>query len=499
MKYRLKKDTKKKIVGLFLVIVFIQVVFGIYYFKQYLDISNSKVVVDNVIGGHLELEQRQNFSLVVKSDDKYKQQVLFQSMDKDIVEIDKAGNISANGIGDTMIKVWIDKSKNIEQFKVTVNQNEKILTGIEIGNIPKNPLYVGENYKMESVFIPNTTDQKDVSWSSSNTDVVTISKDGIVHVIGVGNVTITLTGENGLHKTIDFKTEKRKRVISLTLDSAKEISLESSNSYQVKFKDVESSLFNHIEFTSSDKSVVKIDDNGLIQSIRPGVATIQMKSKDSKVAATLKVNVISSNGLLTQEKLLSSGINSAKKLMIVAHPDDETLWGGGHLLEGDWFVLCLTNEFDKVRKNEFYNAMAVSKSKSIILSYPDLMNKKKDDWSTVEAGIKKDLQLILQFKDWQQITTHNPLGDTGHIHHRNTNRLVTQISTELGQYSKLWYTGRFYSVGNVPVDLMITNNESVMIKKNLMLSKYIAETKPIDKYWRQMMPYEHWKKASEWN
>ena len=30
------------------------------------------------------------------------------------------------------------------------------------------------------------------------------------------------------------------------------------------------------------------------------------------------------------------------KLMIVAHPDDETLWGGGHLIDGDYVVVCVT-------------------------------------------------------------------------------------------------------------------------------------------------------------
>lgn len=35
-------------------------------------------------------------------------------------------------------------------------------------------------------------------------------------------------------------------------------------------------------------------------------------------------------------------LNKAKKLMIVAHPDDETLWGGAHLLEDDYLVVCIT-------------------------------------------------------------------------------------------------------------------------------------------------------------
>ena len=30
----------------------------------------------------------------------------------------------------------------------------------------------------------------------------------------------------------------------------------------------------------------------------------------------------------------------SQKLMIVAHPDDETIWGGSHLLEGNYLVVC---------------------------------------------------------------------------------------------------------------------------------------------------------------
>lgn len=35
-----------------------------------------------------------------------------------------------------------------------------------------------------------------------------------------------------------------------------------------------------------------------------------------------------------------SGID---KVMVVAHPDDETLWGGMHLLKNKYLVICLTN------------------------------------------------------------------------------------------------------------------------------------------------------------
>ena len=42
-----------------------------------------------------------------------------------------------------------------------------------------------------------------------------------------------------------------------------------------------------------------------------------------------------------------------KSLMIVAHPDDEAIWGGSHLMNGNYTVLCITNGNNKKRKKTF--------------------------------------------------------------------------------------------------------------------------------------------------
>lgn len=49
---------------------------------------------------------------------------------------------------------------------------------------------------------------------------------------------------------------------------------------------------------------------------------------------------------------LNTSVIHAKEpesLMIVAHPDDETIWGGSHLTHGNYTVLCITNGNNKKR------------------------------------------------------------------------------------------------------------------------------------------------------
>ena len=59
-------------------------------------------------------------------------------------------------------------------------------------------------------------------------------------------------------------------------------------------------------------------------------------------------------------------------LMIVAHPDDETLWGGAHIADGGYLVVCITNGYNATRSAEFQVVTQTSKNEAI-LSYPDKM------------------------------------------------------------------------------------------------------------------------------
>ena len=47
-------------------------------------------------------------------------------------------------------------------------------------------------------------------------------------------------------------------------------------------------------------------------------------------------------------------------VVIVAHPDDETLWIGGEMLlhpNWNWFVVCLCRKNDNDRAPKFYKAL----------------------------------------------------------------------------------------------------------------------------------------------
>lgn len=250
-----------------------------------------------------------------------------------------------------------------------------------------------------------------------------------------------------------------------------------------------------LEWFSSDPSVVGVSPSGVMTAKRPGWAdvTARLKSNPS-VSATIRINARKTKGYLTKDALDKAGAAKCSKLMIVAHPDDETFWGGGHLLESrnGYLVVCLTNGFNPVRLFEFNSAMNISGSTGIILSYPDTIGGVRDGWANCSSAIEADLATLLSYKNWEMVATHSTSGETGHAQHLLTNKYVTSACLKMGQTSKLKYFGRFYAAGRVPASLEPSFGLSTLLLKAKMARLYRAEEVPYQKYWRQMLPYEHW-------
>lgn len=186
------------------------------------------------------------------------------------------------------------------------------------------------------------------------------------------------------------------------------------------------------------------------------------------------------------------------KLMIVAHPDDDTIWGGAHLLSDDYLVVCITNGYNDVRRAEFEKAMEFSGDKALILSYPDKTFKKRDDWTKVREGIIDDLTRIIAYKDWKLIVTHNTKGEYGHQHHIMTNEIVTRIYREnRPKDSELYYFGKYYrakNIKNAEKDGAVPISDELLARKEEMLKAYESQADVVRSL-SHMNPYEEWSKA----
>lgn len=195
------------------------------------------------------------------------------------------------------------------------------------------------------------------------------------------------------------------------------------------------------------------------------------------------------NRVPVKRQLADLDLSDINKVMFVAHPDDETIWGGAHLLTDDYLVVCVTCGGNRTRVLEIEKALSYSNDKLVMLGYPDKVLGKRSDWKEYEKSILKDIKEILNYKDWSLVATHNPDGEYGHIHHKMTSLFVT---LEYGKRDNLYYFGKYYTKKDIRyVDFKSNISDDVFSRKISMLNFYKSQGFIDDKF-GHMYPYERW-------
>lgn len=208
--------------------------------------------------------------------------------------------------------------------------------------------------------------------------------------------------------------------------------------------------------------------------------------------------------------LLKTGNSEGEKIknvaVIVAHPDDETLWAGGTMLSHpswNWFIVCLSRKGDKDRAAKFYDASQVYKAKGIMGDLDDGPDQMPLDEKVVEGVILN----LLPRKHFDLIISHNPTGEyTRHLRHEEVSKAVI----------KLWYAGKItanelwtfaYEDGSKKYFPIPVGNANIcrLLTKRIWLRKYSimtetygfkkdsweAETTPrSEAFWQFTDPYD---------
>ncbi|MCX6280152.1 MAG: hypothetical protein NT004_18980 [Bacteroidetes bacterium] len=127
--------------------------------------------------------------------------------------------------------------------------------------------------------------------------------------------------------------------------------------------------------------------------------------------------------------------------VIVAHPDDETLWTGGTILshpKWQWFIVCLTRSLDTDRSLKFHRVLNIFKAEGIMGNLDDEPDQKPMDEQEVESRILE----LLPARHYDLLISHNPTGEyTRHLRHEETGTAVIKPPGGLATQGDLLYRG----------------------------------------------------------
>lgn len=120
----------------------------------------------------------------------------------------------------------------------------------------------------------------------------------------------------------------------------------------------------------------------------------------------------------------SRQVSQPTKLMIVSHPDDESLFGGEALItSNDWTVVCVTNASNAERREEFFKAMKYVGANYTILDHEDNLSN-----GQFHPHLLFSLTQLINEFPYKTIVTHNRKGEYGHPQHRALHRIVLSLA-----------------------------------------------------------------------
>ena len=171
-------------------------------------------------------------------------------------------------------------------------KNEVAVTGVSISKTSLS-LTEEDTETLTASVSPADATNKTITWSSSNTSVVTVDANGKVTAVGAGSATITAASSDG-YKTASCSvtvTGKYRPLTKIEITPAESnLTFGNTVSLSVKYTPTNASNQN-VTWQSSNTDVAKVSSSGMVEVVNEGTATITATSEDGGHKATAKITV----------------------------------------------------------------------------------------------------------------------------------------------------------------------------------------------------------------
>lgn len=225
------------------------------------------------------------------------QSVTYSTSDATIATVTNTGLVTAVKEGTAVITATAaDGSGKSASCTVKVGATavDVPVTGITLNHKEITIEVLKNTEQLVATVEPANATNKNVVFSSSNTNVAVVSNDGLVTAINNGTATITVTSKENpsiMAKCL-VKVGAPVLVTDVTVQPA-ELSLKTDATYQLSVAVLPSNADDRsVEYTTSNAAVATVSASGLVTAKGPGSATITVAAKDgSGKKATCTVTV----------------------------------------------------------------------------------------------------------------------------------------------------------------------------------------------------------------
>ena len=199
-----------------------------------------------------------------------------------------------------------------------------VVTGVSLDKTSIS-LEVNGTEQLTATVAPSNADNKNVTWSSSNTSVATVSENGLVTAIGAGTATITVTTEDGSKTATCTVTVTPPAApipvtgISLNKSTAT-IYVGSTETLTVSYTPADANTGKAITWSSSNENVATVS-NGVVTAVAVGSAVITATSEGNFTATcTVTVDVMHATSVSLNKSSIELQIGGSETLIPLVLP-----------------------------------------------------------------------------------------------------------------------------------------------------------------------------------
>lgn len=223
--------------------------------------------------------------------------VTWESLNKDILTVDENGKISGIKEGTAIVKAVVAGKEATKEITVI----EKHIDSVSLSG--DDTILKGESKRLTATINPeDTTDDKTITWSSDNEDVLFVDQNGQMRGIkeGTANVKAVVAGK----ETTKQITVNEIHIDSITIDGDQEFEMVKNQTKNLSAKinpDNTTDDDKNITWTSNKDDVAKVDNNGKVTALKEGEATITAKVGIHETSVKVNVKEIHIDSVVINE------------------------------------------------------------------------------------------------------------------------------------------------------------------------------------------------------
>ncbi|MBQ7117065.1 MAG: Ig-like domain-containing protein [Clostridia bacterium] len=275
----------------------------------------------------LSVEKNKTHQLtpVLTPDNVTETKVIYTSSDEEVAKVDENGLVTALKAGNAVIKAQTETEDVYAECKVSVYVlSEKIELTAE-----RYELYIGEEFTLGAAVLPEDTTNKNVTFTSSADEVITVDGEGKVKAVGKGTATVTVTAEDtGITSVCEVTVRKHAEAINVVSDAVAYVGRGLKIEAEVLPADADNK---NIIWTVSDERMAGVDADGVLTAYEPGFVFVTAETEDGGFKGGCLVEIrtgIDSVSLSKTELLLDRGASETLAFSVLPENADvkKVIW-----------------------------------------------------------------------------------------------------------------------------------------------------------------------------